>query len=211
MDDCVQHYSSLHKQIISLALALDNFPVGGANRQPYHDILRFPDEIMRKDILDELRPMGQTPLPKAPLIPPCIACASQKSNAYRCRVELGHMEPSSAFTASESQEFLKVAQLIEFRSTEEPAKLKRAYRIWSPEERFTVFLGISRYGMKGPNLAKILSMLPRRSESQLRSYISKKFSEKEIGDALCGIIPPPPQITMSFRWTLHNKSLEGLT
>ena len=32
-----------------------------------------------------------------------------------CRVELGHLEPSACFSAAESQEFLKVSQLMEMR------------------------------------------------------------------------------------------------
>ena len=195
MDDCIQHYSILHKNIISLALALDNFPAGEHNRLPYHDINKFPDEIMRKDILDELRPLGQTKLPQAPLIPPCADCSSKKFNAYKCRTELGHIEPSGSFSSSEVQEFLKVAQLLEFRGKTEnqPVKTKRVYRVWSPAERYTVFLGLSRHGMKGANLLKILDMLPGRNEGQLRSYISKNISEEEIKEAMHGILPPEPE------------------
>lgn len=195
MDDCIQHYSILHKNIISLALALDNFPAGEHSRLPYKDINKFPDEIMRKDILDELRPLGQTKLPQAPAIPACLECNNKSFSAHKCRVELGHIEPSSAFSSSEVQEFLKVAQLLEFRGkTEvEPAKAKRVYRVWSPAERFSVLLGISRHGMKGANLLKILEMLPSRNEGQLRSYISKNLSEGEVASALRGVLPPEPE------------------
>ena len=78
MEDCIQHYSVLHKNIISLALALDNFPAGEHSRLPYHDLNKFPDEIMRKDILDELRPLGQTKLPQAPLVRPTRECYVRK-------------------------------------------------------------------------------------------------------------------------------------
>lgn len=196
MEDCIQHYSILHKNIISLALALDNFPAGEHSRMPYHDINKFPDEIMRKDILDELRPLGQTKLPQAPLIPACLECSNNKLSAHTCRTELGHIEPSGAFSSSEVQEFLKVAQLMQFRGkTEkaEPVKPKRVYRMWSPAERFTVFLGLSRHGMKGPNLLKILDMLPGRNEGQLRSYISKNISEEDITKAMQGVLPPVPE------------------
>ena len=81
----------LHKNIISLALALNNFPAGKHNTLPYHVFNKFPDEIMSKDILDELRSHGQT---KLPLIPPCADCSNEKFNAYKCRTELGHIEPS---------------------------------------------------------------------------------------------------------------------
>jgi hypothetical protein len=194
MEDCIQHFSILHKNIISLALALDNFPAGEHSRLPYHDIYKFPDEIMRKDILDERRPLGETKLPQAPLIPACVECNNKKFTAHKCRIELGHIEPSSAFSSLEVQEFLKVAQLIEFRgkTEEEPVKAKRVYRMWTPFERFTVFLGVSKYGMKGANLQKILNMLPGRNEGQLRSYISKNISDDEIAAALHGVIPPVP-------------------
>jgi hypothetical protein len=196
MEDCIQHYSILHKNIISLALALDNFPAGEHSRLPYHDINKFPDEIMRKDILDELRPLGQTKLPQAPLVPACVDCNNKKFSAIKCRTELGHIEPSNVFTTTEVQEFLKVAQLMEFRAKtekDEPVKAKRVYRVWSPAERFSVFLGISRYGMKGANLLKILDLLPGRNEGQLRSYISKNISEEELTKALHGVLPPEPE------------------
>ena len=196
MEDCIQHYSVLHKNIISLALALDNFPAGEHSRLPYHDLNKFPDEIMRKDILDELRPLGQTKLPQAPLIPACVECNQKKFSAQKCRTELGHIEPSSAFSSSEVQDFFKVAQLMQFRGEtvkQEPVKIKRVYKVWSPSERFTVFLGLSRHGMKGANLLKILEMLPDRNEGQLRSYISKKISEEDITKAMQGVLPPEPE------------------
>jgi hypothetical protein len=195
MEDCIQHYSTLHKNIISLALALDSFPAGEHSRLPYHDINKFPDEIMRKDILDELRPLGQTKLPQAPLIPVCLECSNKKFSVQKCRVELGHIEPSSAFSSTEVQEFLKVAQLLEFRgkTEEEPVKTKRVYRVWSSAERFTVLLGISRHGIKGANLVKILEMLPGRNDGQLRSYMSKNISDAEITNALHGVLPPAPE------------------
>lgn len=194
MDDCIQHYSILHKNIIALALALDNFPAGEHSRLPYRDINSFPDEIMRKDILDELRPFGQTKLPCAPLIPACADCNNKKLSPQECRVDLGHVEPSGSFSSNEVQEFLKVAQLLDQRKkvADEPVKPKRVYRVWTADERYTVLLGISRFGLKGGNILKVLSLLPGRNEGQLRSYISKNITDEEISKALHGTLPPKP-------------------
>ena len=61
-----------------MAQALDNYPT--SIKDPHETVKLFPDDIMRKDVLDELQPPGQTPLPKAPPAPPCSRCAVQKVN-----------------------------------------------------------------------------------------------------------------------------------
>eukprot|EP00602_Paraphysomonas_sp_CaronLab_P002989 CAMPEP_0185030188 /NCGR_PEP_ID=MMETSP1103-20130426/16981_1 /TAXON_ID=36769 /ORGANISM="Paraphysomonas bandaiensis, Strain Caron Lab Isolate" /LENGTH=610 /DNA_ID=CAMNT_0027565201 /DNA_START=85 /DNA_END=1917 /DNA_ORIENTATION=+ len=243
MEDSIHHFSVLHKNLVSMSLALDNFPSGGL--KPYEEIGKFPDEIMRKDILDEFRPLGQTPLPTPPLVPPCAPCAEQNYSAHTCRIELGHVEPSSTFTVMECQEFLKVSQLLEMRmrppkqddavgstsgggmkqlagcaaastkaetssgvnqfgdhKREMEFKLssaalgrptKRNYRMWTPSERYTILLGIATYGgTKGPNMGKIKNLLHNRSECQLRSYISKNISSRDMAAALKGDLPPAP-------------------
>jgi hypothetical protein len=125
IDDSIKHYTLLHKNLVSLALALDNFPGDGI--KPYEEIQKFPDEIMRRDVMDELHHSAENiTLPTPPPLPPCTACAEQqvpipplsclttlKFTSFKCRVELGHLEPNSNFTVMESQEFLKVAQLLE--------------------------------------------------------------------------------------------------
>jgi hypothetical protein len=150
---------------------------------------------MRKDILDELRPLGQTKLPQAPLTPSCVDCNNKHFTTQKCRVQLNHIEPSHTYSSTELQEFLKVSQLLEYRSktVDEPVKTKRVYRVWSPSERHTVLLGISLHGVKGASLLKILEMLPNRNEGQLRSYISKNINENELNNALKGVLPVPPE------------------
>jgi hypothetical protein len=75
LDDCIKHYSVLHHNIVAMASALDNFP---SNTCSYDSLYHFEDKIMRKDVLDELRPLGQSKLMKSPLIPPCASCLSKK-------------------------------------------------------------------------------------------------------------------------------------
>ncbi len=74
--DSIKHYSILHKNLVSLALALDNFP--GGETRPYEEIKKFPDEIMRRDIMDELQHPEDLVLPTPPLVPSCAICVQQK-------------------------------------------------------------------------------------------------------------------------------------
>ena len=76
LSDCMQHYAILQANLVSLATELDNFPAGENN--PYSALDGFPDEIMRKDILEDLKPAGSRVLPKPPVIPPCAACLARK-------------------------------------------------------------------------------------------------------------------------------------
>ena len=76
IEDSIKHYNILHKNLVSLSLALDNFPSN--NIKIYHEILKFPDEIMRRDIMDELQHPEQITLPTPPSIPPCASCAELK-------------------------------------------------------------------------------------------------------------------------------------
>ncbi len=80
-----------------MALALDNYPAGSAD--PYSKVSVFPDGIMRKDILDELQPPGQTELPKAPPPASCPKCVSAKVTLYIfvvfCKIMICSLEDSS--------------------------------------------------------------------------------------------------------------------
>jgi len=73
-EDCLSHYLILQNNLIALGDELDNYPAGG--NDPYDELQALPDEIMRKDVLDELRPHHARVLPKPPTAPPCAACAS---------------------------------------------------------------------------------------------------------------------------------------
>jgi SSXT protein (N-terminal region) len=82
LEDCVSFYSILQKNLVSLGNELDNYPPGDTD--PYEDVLSFPDEIMKKDVLDDLLPHDSRVLPKPPPAPPCWRCASMNvSNLVR--------------------------------------------------------------------------------------------------------------------------------
>jgi hypothetical protein len=72
LNDCMQHYAILQANLVSLATDLDNFPAD--EYDPYSKIDLFPDEVMRKDVLEDLRPPGTRQLPDPPLVPPCTEC-----------------------------------------------------------------------------------------------------------------------------------------
>lgn len=74
LDDCIKHYSVLHKNLTDMASALDNFPASGS---AYDSITSFQDKIMRKDVLDELHPLGHVKM-QSPIIPPCVSCFAKK-------------------------------------------------------------------------------------------------------------------------------------
>lgn len=74
LDDCLSHYLILQNNLITLGDELDNYPAGVTD--PYEEILLLPDEIMRKDVLDDLLPHDSRVLPKPPPAPPCWSCAA---------------------------------------------------------------------------------------------------------------------------------------
>ncbi len=76
LDDCIRHYSVLQANLVAFATELDNFPT--SNSDAYESLCSFPDEIMRKDILEDLQPHGSRKLPDPPLVPPCVACSLRK-------------------------------------------------------------------------------------------------------------------------------------
>jgi hypothetical protein len=75
LNDCMQHYSILQANLVSLATQLDNFPA--EEFDPYSKLNIFPDELMRKDILEDLRPVGYRPVPEAALVPACADCTNR--------------------------------------------------------------------------------------------------------------------------------------
>jgi hypothetical protein len=79
----------LHKNLVSLALALDNFPGDGI--KPYEEIKKFPDEIMRRDIMDELQQSEHVSLPTPPPLPSCTACAELKVSPALTRPSISNV------------------------------------------------------------------------------------------------------------------------
>ena len=76
LDDCMKQFGLLQSNLISLALELDNYPPSDCD--PYDALFSFPDSLMRKDVLDELKPPGSIKLPNPPTIPACIECSLKK-------------------------------------------------------------------------------------------------------------------------------------
>ena len=197
----------LQKNITKLGLEVDNFPLG-AHEDPDGVMNMFPDEIVRKDILDELRaPDPELALAaqgEAPLPPPCAECIApylaanryKKNLAYRCRVVLGHTNPSYKFTASERNEFLAVVELLEERKRhlgQQSNAAKRNYKRWSPDEKHTILIVSVLYGLK--HQSKVSEFLTNRNENQIRSFINKKLDPIELTAISTGMkpLPPPPK------------------
>lgn len=129
LDDCLKLYSLLHNNLVSLGNELDNYPYGDCD--PYKNINNFPDEIMRRRVVDTLRPpkpnsISNDPMPKAPLPPPCNKCALQNISSAKCRVELGHVEPSYKFSITDREEYVRATQLLEVRFKEHQQELHKA-------------------------------------------------------------------------------------
>jgi hypothetical protein len=82
LNDCMQHYQILQSNLVSLAGELDNFPADELD--PYSLLNIFPDEIMRKDVLEDLRPVGTKSVPTRPIIPPCSSCLANKVSLQIC-------------------------------------------------------------------------------------------------------------------------------
>lgn len=77
----MKHYSVLQFNLLSLANELDNFPAG--DDHPYQCLDKYPDRIMRKDVCDELLPVGSKTLLEPPSLPICSNCArEQVRSAY---------------------------------------------------------------------------------------------------------------------------------
>jgi SSXT protein (N-terminal region) len=92
LEDCVSFYSILQKNLVALGNELDNYPPGDTD--PYEDVMGFPDEIMRKDVLDDLLPHDSRVLPKPPPAPPCWKCASMNVS----RISIPKLNVTSGFS-----------------------------------------------------------------------------------------------------------------
>ena len=74
ISDCLQQYSLLLNQLIPLSLELDNYPVS-EDVADFNEInSQFPDRLMRKDMLDDLRHHGDFFIPTPPPPPVCLPC-----------------------------------------------------------------------------------------------------------------------------------------
>ena len=126
LDDCLKLYSLLHNNLVSLGNELDNYPYC----DPYKNLSNFPDEIMRRKVVDTLRPpkpnnVSNDPMPKAPLPPPCNKCALQNVSSTKCRIELGHVEPSCKFSITDREQYVRATQILELRYKEQQQELHK--------------------------------------------------------------------------------------
>lgn len=76
LDDCIQHYMTLQNNLIQLATELDNYPTEEADA--YEGLDAFPDEIVRRDPLEQFLTLEEKSAVFSPLIPSCDTC-SQKN------------------------------------------------------------------------------------------------------------------------------------
>ena len=108
LSDCFVHFSMLQENLVALANEVDNYP--SDQKDPYDNLFSFPDEIMRKDVLDDLRPreafiMGENGLP-----PPCTKCFESNLDSTVCRKEKKHTGPSSNLSAKEKDAYHAAAR-----------------------------------------------------------------------------------------------------
>ena len=78
LDDSLKLYSVLFDNLVSLSLEFDNYPVDEMTEQTEVILSKFPDQLMRKDPLDDLRPPEDIYVPPKPIIPPCTDCEKFK-------------------------------------------------------------------------------------------------------------------------------------
>jgi hypothetical protein len=204
--DCFTHFSMLQENLAALAIEVDNYPSDQAD--PYDTLFSFPDEIMRKDVLDDLRPreafvtQGDTALPH-----PCSKCTDNGVDAQVCRVQLQHTDPSSKLSVKEKDAYAAAARGLYARYQSLTNKLNCAggiggkagaikeeggdgeaaaaaaagagaaaglatigrlnYQRWTPEDKFTLLLGLGLYGDSDNYHSKIAGILNNRSADQV--------------------------------------------
>ena len=181
-DECIHHYSLLQQNLIALGLEIDNYPLN--DEDPAEALKMFPDEIVRKDILEELRQpsdLAELRIPQAPPPPPCAACFAQNLSSYICRIRKEHTDPSCKFSPGEKQDFLAVLQVLENRQRQlsQGSGRRRIYQRWSPDERHSLLVALNLFGTK--NQGKLVEFLEPRNENQVRSFISKAFEGYKLG------------------------------
>mmetsp|Transcript_20035 Transcript_20035/g.28681 ORF Transcript_20035/g.28681 Transcript_20035/m.28681 type:complete len:439 (+) Transcript_20035:36-1352(+) len=190
LDDCMKHYTILQSNLVSLAEELDNFPAGDTD--PYEALYSFPDEIMRKDVLEELQPYVSRPLPRPPVVPACSHCAANNISAEMCRFEYLHLQPSSKFTATEREEFIHAVQSLAARNCHaEGEKQKRNYKRWNWNERYSLLIGIKLFGSN--NVHELVKILENRSPNQIRTFMNKNVKKVSSLPSLLDLLSKPPK------------------
>lgn len=170
LDDCIKQYMMLQSNLLALSLELDSYPA--AERDAYESVYKFPDSLMRRDVLDVLRPAGSISLPPPPPAPPCKECFIQQKTAHDCRVEMEHIGASSKYSAAELEEFVAATEILADHHHEHMldavrGKTKRQYKRWKDFEKYTLMVAISILGHK--DAYKISEIMEDRSENQVKT------------------------------------------
>lgn len=208
LDDSLHHYNILQNNLILLATELDNYPPSDIDL--YSDfIIRlnvFPDEIMRKDILDDLLPCATSNQSSNISCGACSSCASKKISDKVCRIDLRHVDPPNYFSNTEKCDFVKVAQAMASafqnedssltknsrtnESTEPKTKTKQ-YRRWQASEIHSLLIAVSIFGFA--DFKRLSACLEDRNPSMVRAFLQKNFTRQELTGVMNGCIPSAPK------------------
>lgn len=200
--DCVTLYGNLQKNLVALGKELDNYPPSDIDL--FKEIDNFPDELMRKDILQELQSFNDTNVYCPSLIIPssCRECAKKKIPKEECRLVSKHVSPSHTFSKTEQNSFLQVADMLSkidrsHKMDELNGTQKRIHKKWTDFERFTVLVAI--YVFKQDKVvSNLVNILENRSSEMVRSHM-KHLDKHVIENAERGMLPPAP-----LGWQAHS-------
>lgn len=156
LDDSMKLFSLLYGNLMSMATELDSYPFNDSD--PYTNVTKFPDAIMRRKVIDILCPslsavtaaslkkpsagrghsdIVPVPSEKSPaqrrkitkLPSVCERCHNNGQTSRRkCRIDLAHVDPPATFTTLEKDEFARAAQMIQNRYREMEQEQARSVR-----------------------------------------------------------------------------------
>lgn len=209
-EDCLQYYIILQRNLINLSIELDNYP---GQIDPYSNTIdHFPDEIMRKDVLDDLRPIQNRVLPTASLPHACLECFQKKISDYECRITLNHIELSHTFDENDRDDFIRIAQFImneQKMKRSQNVSNKRQYRRWEANEIHSLIFCISIHGYK--DISRLSSYFPYRNPNMIKSFITNNFTSEQLNEIVKGNCPnppsnwtPPPELLELARYSGHS-------
>ena len=234
LSDCFTLYSMLQENLTDLAFAIDGYPA--TEPDIYNLLFELPEGLRRKDVLDDLR-MDEDALGNTPkggegktfedyriLNGKCVSCNSKGFSVEKCRDELKHLEPSHKISEAEREGFLNVSKALFFehdnimnkgtdRGTDKNKdKLRVPYQRWTPQERFTLLIGIGLYGPNKDKEKNLAGILPGRTATTVRQMINR-LSKEEVKNAQNMQFPPPPEFFVLSetlqRLLNNNKNFKG--
>ncbi len=77
-EDSLNQYSLLLDNLLALSLEFDNYPFEDKDTDFSQYVSMFPDSLMRKDMLDDIRHPDDMFIPPSPILPPCLECKNAK-------------------------------------------------------------------------------------------------------------------------------------